>query len=245
MKIEIKREAQTAWMILKEKVIYQGDYQMKMMEEISMSELLPLRLEGREEETSFLYHISGLTSVQNYYQQHVLDKKEMMQLAYELAETAKKMSRYLLEADRLVLNPACIYRTPDHFLFCYLPIFRKPFSESFHQLTEYFVRELDYEDPDAIQTACRLHKYTMQDNYSLAEVVKKVQEELESISRSTGKMKEKQEEWEKPAEWEEEDAADEDIEEIMTPGNRRRNRADRSGRRRKKKMSKWGEWENL
>lgn len=38
---------------------------------------------------------------------------------------------------------------------------------SYHELTEYFVRKVDYQDLESIQLACMLHKETLKETYDL------------------------------------------------------------------------------
>ena len=41
----------------------------------------------------------------------------------------------------------------------------------FHQLTEFFVKEVDYKDEEGVHFAYTLHKMTMEENYSVEEIM--------------------------------------------------------------------------
>jgi hypothetical protein len=221
MEIEIRREGQDTWMILKHAAGYEMDYQIKMLEHASLDGLLQMKLRETEEGTDFHYRISNQISLKQFYKKHPLDEKDMLKITDKILGVVDNMGRFLLDPDRLVLNPSCIYMNDEMLQLCYLPIFRRPFGQSFHQLTEYFVRELDYENPAAVQVACRLHKYTMQENYRLRDVLVKVQEE----TKETAVL------------FEETEIQGEDVSE-------KRSKVQKP-KRAKPKMSKWGDWENL
>ena len=57
--------------------------------------------------------------------------------------------------------------------------------EKFHELTEYFVRETDYEQKEAVYLAYELHKASMEENYNieyaLERILEKKENEMESI----------------------------------------------------------------
>ena len=235
MKIEVRKDAQNTWLALSGRCCYQPDYQVEMMKQVKPKGLLALRFTETAGETTFLYNISDMVSLQKYYRQNKLDDKEMIWIAEEIIVMIDQMRRYLLDPDRLILNPSCIFRCGTELFCCYLPVYRKPFRESFHILTEYFVRELDYDNSYAIQMGCRLHKYTMEENYDVRRVVqqvkKEVQEEKWAMQTKTGSMSEQHI---IPAE---------SVEQVE-------NNSDKENKRsifykKKRKMSKWGEWENL
>ena len=235
MKIEVRRDAQNTWLALSGNCHYQPDYQVEMIRQTSPKGILPLRLTETSEETAFLYKISDMVSLQKHYRRNKLDDREMVWITEEIIGTVEHMKRYLLDPDHLILNPSCIFKDEQNLSFCYLPIYKKAFRDSFHVLTEYFVRELDYDNPVAIQTACRLHKYTMEKNYEINRVVQRVKKEIQ------------EERWFRKAKTENADSQYTDqIERAETHSEAQEMvKPYRESREKKKKMSKWGEWENL
>lgn len=235
MKIEVRRDAQNTWLALSGNCHYQPDYQVEMIRQTSPKGILPLRLTETSEETAFLYKISDMVSLQKHYRHNKLDDKEMVWITEEIIGTVEHMKRYLLDPDHLILNPSCIFKDKQNLSFCYLPIYKKAFRDSFHVLTEYFVRELDYDNPVAIQTACRLHKYTMEKNYEINRVVQRVKKEIQ------------EERWFRKAKTENADSQYTDTIERAETHSEAQDMVKpyRESREKKKKMSKWGEWENL
>lgn len=235
IKIDIRKESQEIWLVLHMDSPYTSDYQIHMIERTKPAGILPVRLSETDGKTTFLYQITDMISLQQYYRNHVLDEKEMFWIAGQVLTVIRRMKQYLLDPEHLILNPSCMYRTGEELYFCYLPVYRKSFRKSFHILTEYFVRELDYDNADAIQTGCRFHKYTMQMNYDLERVIEQVRGEVESKKKNT------ENETEDTESISEENENQTDV--SGGPDHKKRKR--RHLRRKRKKMSKWGEWENL
>ena len=51
---------------------------------------------------------------------------------------------------------------------------------SYHELTEYFVRKVDYQDLESIQLACMLHKETLKETYDLESILQQYEEEAKN-----------------------------------------------------------------
>ena len=57
------------------------------------------------------------------------------------------------------------------FYFCYYPPASQDLWTAFHHLTEYLVRQADYEDKECVRIVFLLHKETMEENYDLEKLV--------------------------------------------------------------------------
>ena len=73
---------------------------------------------------------------------------------------------------------------------------------SYHELTEYFVRKVDYQDLESIQLACMLHKETLKETYDLESILQQYEEEAknrEEKFKEEKKVREKktEEKWKK------------------------------------------------
>ena len=55
---------------------------------------------------------------------------------------------------------------------------------SYHELTEYFVRKVDYQDLESIQLACMLHKETLKETYDLESILQQYEEEAKTGKKS-------------------------------------------------------------
>ena len=61
---------------------------------------------------------------------------------------------------------------------------------SYHELTEYFVRKVDYQDLESIQLACMLHKETLKETYDLESILQQYEEEAKNIQTTEGLLRE-------------------------------------------------------
>ncbi len=87
----------------------------------------------------------------------------------------------MLNIDCILLDPEYIFYENDEFYFCYYPLSEKNVWEEFHRLTEYFVKQADYEDKDCVKMVFLLHKETMKENYSLEKIIGECVKEEEKI----------------------------------------------------------------
>ena len=95
----------------------------------------------------------------------------MKKLVSSLLETMQVLSKYMLDGNCLLLDPEYIFWNGQEIYFCYYPLCDTDPREEFHRLTEFFVREVDYKDTQGVQFAYTLHKATMEDNYSIAQIM--------------------------------------------------------------------------
>ena len=77
----------------------------------------------------------------------------------------------------LSLDPGHIYVSDEIYYFCYCPGLEGNILEKFHELTEYFVRETDYEQKEAVYLAYELHKASMEENYNIEYEMESIQPE--------------------------------------------------------------------
>ena len=70
-----------------------------------------------------------------------------------------------------MLEPELIFGDKEHFYFCYCPSCMQNVKEAFHNLTEFFIQKVNYKDEEGVHFAYTLHKATMEENYSIAEIL--------------------------------------------------------------------------
>ena len=80
----------------------------------------------------------------------------------------------MLDGKCILLEPEYIFCEDTTYFFCYYPSCDHDIREEFHRLTEFFVREVNYKDEEGVHFAYTLHKATMEENYSMEEIMKNV-----------------------------------------------------------------------
>ena len=149
------------------------DYQLQMLQNNRIRGLLELSVTGREEGSRYTYKTLNGASLEERYRMEAMEKKEILELTEQLLSLGEKVKEYLLDPNRILLMPQCIFKIRGEYNFCYLPIEYQSFCEAYHGLTEFFVKKIDYKDIETVFLTCMLHKETMKNIYDLKVILKK------------------------------------------------------------------------
>lgn len=194
---ELKKELNQTRLRIRLDGLYREDYQVRMLRENRISGLLSISAHGEGQSTVYEYDITGLISLRQYYKQRKITREEMNQFLKRIQEVIGETEGYLLNPNRLILNPDYIFYEEGVCKFCYFPQGDEDIRMSFHRLMDDFVQWTDYQDVSSVKTAFYLHKETMKENYSLNRIMQaleKVKEEEESNGRYIKTQTEKNEE---------------------------------------------------
>lgn len=192
---EIKKELNQMRLRISLPGLYTEDYQVRMIRENTIKGLIPISGHGEGKNTIYEYDITGLTSLRRYYKQKKITGEEMKGFLTQIQEVIEETQGYLLDPNRLLLNPEYIFYEDGGCRFCYFPQGEEDIRLSFHRLMDDFVQWTDYQDIPSVKTAFFLHKETMKENYSLKKIIKeleKMRAEEEQIE-ITGKEKKESE----------------------------------------------------
>lgn len=172
IRMEMEAGLSKVWLHVYTEEEYEEDYQMPMLKANRIAGVLPV--EGCEVEGTgrYSYDVSGLTSLKALYEKKKIKKKDIEEIVSDLLKTIEALRQYMLTPDCLLLQPEYIFRGDHGCYFCYLPGFHGELSTAFHELSEYFVKMLDYEDTEGIFLAYELHKATLQEHYDLSGIMK-------------------------------------------------------------------------
>ena len=157
---------------------YEEDYQVIMIQKNDIFGLLKMNCLSVDGKSRFVYDVSGMKSMKKRYESQKLKGQDILIFVETLLQTISEMRKFMLNPDCLLLHPAYIFYSGEKWHFLYQPLKRSSMDQAFHELTEYFVRTLDYEEKEGIQLAYELHKETMQDNYNLEQIIKIYKEKV-------------------------------------------------------------------
>lgn len=187
MKVEYERELRYTWMVFEIDRIYQEDYQMRMIQKNHIPGLLVMHGQGMDEKSRYRYDITGKISMKVLGEREGWNSVEMENFMKQFVQVLGVLGDYMLNIHCLILEPEYIYWQEGNFYFSYCPAAEKNLWEAFHALTEYFVRETNYEDKEAVYFAYELHKSSMEENYNIEELLEKIIErkdvELERVKK--------------------------------------------------------------
>lgn len=187
MKKYYKKDLRATYLILEGEEEAREDYQIAMLRGNEIPGVLKMRARFVEDRIEYHYDISGKTSFKTFYEKTGLHYEQMKRLVNSLLDTLEVLQNYMLDGNCLLLSPEYIFFEREQFYFCYYPFHKEDAKEEFHRLTEFFVQEVDYQDEEGVQFAYTLHKATMEENYSISQIMEKfhpesieqIQEEIE------------------------------------------------------------------
>lgn len=190
MVTKIERELRHTWLIFEIDKIYEEDYQMKMLTSNSIPGMLMVQGQGVDEKSRYRYEISGKISMKVLGERESWSYTKMEEFVQQFIQVLKEMDNYLLNVNCLSLDPEHIFWSDGNYYFSYCPMLEQDLWKSFHELSEYFVKETNYEDKDAIYFAYELHKSSMEENYNIEEILEKIMErKIQEIEQEQEKAK--------------------------------------------------------
>jgi len=214
LKTYYKNDLKRAYMILEGEEGDREDYQIVMLKENQIPGILDMDVRYVDNLNQYYYDISGKTSFKILHEKVNLTFEEMKGLVNQLLQAIHILKKYMLDSKCLLLDPEFIFCADDSYYFCYYPFSRQDICEEFHRLTEFFVREVNYKDEEGVHFAYTLHKATMEENYSIEEIMKSMlpkpedeedicevpvvdyTERIESLTKEESMIEEKDSMWE-------------------------------------------------
>ena len=146
---------------------YQEDYQMKMLKNNDIEDMIRVSGTGIDGGSRYTFRTDGWTSLEKKFETKDMDREEIQAVTAAVLTAAENLKNFMLNPDNMLIMPEMIFEKEGKYRFCYLPVGYRPLCEAFHDLTEFFVKRLDYRDTEGIFLAYRLHKETMQEHYEL------------------------------------------------------------------------------
>ena len=179
MKTYYKNDLKRAYMILEGEEGDREDYQTVMLKENEIPGILNMDVRYVDNQSQYYYDISGKTSFKILHEKVNLTLDDMRRLVNDLLQAIQTLKKYMLDSKCLLLDPEYIFCEDKTYYFCYYPSCGQNIGEDFHRLTEFFVREVNYKDEEGVHFAYTLHKATMEENYSIEEIMKNLIPETE------------------------------------------------------------------
>lgn len=232
---------------IEEDIFYKEDYQIRMLKANNLNGILKMGGRGVNEKSYYDYDVSGKISMQAMFERSKINVKDIKMFLRDFRSVVKEAETFLLNIHCILLKPEYIFYEDGRYFFCYYPLAKQELWEEFHILTEYFVKQADYQDQECIRMVFLLHKKTMDENYSLekivAECLQNPQEDYgvtENQDRGIDKVKEEEEENMQERDWITEQELGSSIfresDTLWAPVKRLLNR---------RRKSRWGDWDGL
>ena len=135
-----------------------------------------------DEGASFYYEITSRQSLRLVLERKRLNQEELLKLLNGMYQAVQSCAEYLLDVDRLLLDPDYIYLDPgrmDH-VFLLLSCGRQDFGKnagcSLLELAEYLLDRLDRQDSGAVTLGYEFYRIAGEENPSLGKLLESWQE---------------------------------------------------------------------
>ncbi len=170
---------------IEEDIFYKEDYQIRMLKANNLNGILKMGGRGVNEKSYYDYDVSGKISMQAMFERSKINVKDIKMFLRDFRSVVKEAETFLLNIHCILLKPEYIFYEDGRYFFCYYPLAKQELWEEFHILTEYFVKQADYQDQECIRMVFLLHKKTMDENYSLEKLAAECLQNLQKDEHIT------------------------------------------------------------
>ncbi len=180
MKVTYKRELDQNYMVIEQEE-FKEQYQVEMLVRNQIPGLLSCRLSLIDRKALFYYEITSRQSLRLVLERKRLSSRELRLMLEELLAVVQVCSEYLLDTDKIFLNPDYIYLEPDSWelSFCYFPFCQQDIQEELLELAEYLLDHLDSQDQKVVSLGYEFYRMAGEKYLSLGEMLGKWKEEEE------------------------------------------------------------------
>jgi len=178
MKSHYQTDLNKTYLIVEGEVYRDEDYQIQVLKENNISGLVNMEDRYIDNTRKYYYDITGKTAIKQLFERGKPGYEEIKTLMESLLCVMHILKQYMLSSDGLILDAEMIFKEKERYYFCFYPDQEGQLSERFHELTEFFVREVDYRDEKGVHLAYVMHKATMENNYSLEQIMKEFCQEF-------------------------------------------------------------------
>ena len=156
---------------------YKDDYKNHMVNENSISGIIPYYVNETKIGSSYCYNVSGMISMKNKFLDRCIKKEDMETFIRALFDTVNDVKKYMLNADELLLYPELIFWDKDKWKFCYFPFKSKGFETGFERIKEFFVRRINNEDMEGIVFFHKIHKTSLIKPFTIENLINNMQDQ--------------------------------------------------------------------
>lgn len=177
MQVSYKRDMNHNYLILEpEEQIYGNEYQIRMLSINDIRGLLKCNMKKMDGNVYFYYEVTSRQSLERIFEKSTMTTDDIKILLLGMKSSIENVAAYLLEPDRVLLDPAYIYmdiETKEPCL-CYLPSYKGTITNSFKELAEFILKRLDHNDPGAVALGYDIYRQTTEENFSIEQIIQSV-----------------------------------------------------------------------
>lgn len=149
------------------------DYQTRMVLENNISVFADMQVRQIDCHLEYYYEISGKITLEQWMQKQLIGRQELQALFIALCRAVQAVNEYLLDADRVFLNPTCILldSVSLQVQFCYGAAAGTPFLEALQELMQHLLTRLNHNDEETVRIGYTLYQYCQQKYYAIEEML--------------------------------------------------------------------------
>ena len=183
MEVSYRRDLNHNYMILENEKITGNEYQVRMMEQNSIPELLPLQLRKKNGKSYLYYDITSRQPLTQIYENIGMRSRDIEQLLVGIRNGIEHARQYLLNSEDIFLDPEFIYMNlgTGQIQLCCIPFFEEQKENFFLPLSEFILKKLDHGDRRAVDLGYGLFARVSQENFSFQECLKELLKENQPV----------------------------------------------------------------
>ena len=179
MDVSYQRNLNHNYMIMENDRITGEEYTIRMVEQNQIAELLPFQVRKIDGKTYLYYEITSRQSILQFYHGCALRRRDIAHLLEGIRAGLEKMHQFLLSSEDLVLLPEFVFMDVDtmQIKLSYMPYSGESGEggqETFRQLAEYILKNLDHSERGAVDLGYELYAQAARENFSLEELWKEL-----------------------------------------------------------------------
>ena len=163
---------------------YEEDYQIVMLRNNLLPHILQMEVDGIGNVSRFSYDVGGMCSMKTDFEQQKISFEDLKLFLEQFLETVEEMKSYMLCPDCLWLEPECIYQKEKVYRFCYFPVIQVPLQKQFHDLTDYWVHKIDYQDIECVFLAHKLNRGTLEEQCDIRALLEEYGKEADDREKA-------------------------------------------------------------
>ena len=159
-------------MVIRSESEWSDMYTLRMISGNKIPGLLGFQEKWLDGTPMYYYDITSKQPLSRLAERRKITGTELRTLISDFILVLKQMERFLLDEQRICLNPECIYIDPEtcHGSFCLIPGYRSDFSKSFFDLAQYVLDHVDHSDGDAVILAFSMFRESRKDNFGIEDI---------------------------------------------------------------------------
>ncbi len=172
MEISYRRELDHNYLVLEERD-FQENYQINMLLKNRIPGFLECRMTRVDRTASFYYEITSRQNLRLVLERKRLSLTEMIRLLEGLERAAQTCEEYLLDGERILLQPDFIYLDPDEWKIwvCFYPFEKQELGSQLLGLAEYLLDHLDRQDSGAVTLGYEFYRMAGEENPSIRKLL--------------------------------------------------------------------------